>query len=92
MSNRIRSIACNDIIVYTQRTSAATAWNVLASFGYDSLLTELNGDGVHRLSNALTFADANHKRFDAMEVWFEKTAVRHISESDHLNVYSLSLD
>ncbi|KZV63048.1 hypothetical protein PENSPDRAFT_641421 [Peniophora sp. CONT] len=60
-----------------KRTSAATAWNVLASFGYDSLLTELNGDGVHRLSNALTFADTNHKRFDAMEVWFEKTAIKH---------------
>ena len=42
-------------------------------FGYESLLTELNGPKVHRLENVMTLVPEVHMQFDQLGIWFVAT-------------------
>jgi len=49
----------------------ADAWAVLQRFGYVEFFTELNGTGIHRLSNVMTLDSGWHDKFDTLQLWFE---------------------
>lgn len=49
----------------------ADAWAVLQCFGYDRIMDDLNGAGVHRLENILTLRADVCSYFDQLSLWFE---------------------
>ncbi|KAF8965403.1 hypothetical protein BDZ97DRAFT_1998394, partial [Flammula alnicola] len=50
----------------------ASMWGVMARFGHEKLLTELNGSDIHRLENVMTVVPEFHTRFDELSVWFKE--------------------
>ena len=52
---------------------AANAWHILATFGHPSIWTELNGNGIHSLTNILTLDPNLHTHFDNLDLWLEET-------------------
>jgi len=46
-------------------------------FGYGEILRELNGDGIHSLTNILTLSGDAHKNFDNFMLWFETMGAPH---------------
>lgn len=49
-------------------------WDFI-NFSCVSILDELNGTNIHRLSNILTLDEHNHKNFDNLDLWFEAVPV-----------------
>ncbi|OBZ66341.1 hypothetical protein A0H81_13681 [Grifola frondosa] len=54
---------------------AATVWTIMERFGGIRVREELDGVKVHSLENIITMTPYLHERFDALELWFEKTDI-----------------
>jgi hypothetical protein len=58
-----------------QQSYAESAWKYVYAFGGIKGLEELEGAGIHRLSNGLTLAADLHAAFDNLGLWFESKQV-----------------
>ncbi|TEB29329.1 hypothetical protein FA13DRAFT_674769 [Coprinellus micaceus] len=55
----------------SKQSYAESAWKYVYAFGGIKGLEELEGAGIHRLSNGLTLAADLHAAFDNLGLWFE---------------------
>lgn len=58
---------------------AASVFSIFKTFGYPTILDELNGDKVHRLQNVLTLEVGVHRHSDALKIWLTATVCVHAS-------------
>ena len=72
----LRTAFSAQLLPGSQTTYCGNVWSIVNLFGRIDVLSELDGDNAHRLSNGLTLTPDAHSKFDMLSLWFEEVPVR----------------